>query len=228
MIVYIKGITGNIYASPVFATTKKSWEIKSGVLNENGDGLILLPLLNNSTELSDFNYFEIDRTSPDDWISANDFIGFAEIVENESTIKALKKGNVVPTDNLQCVKRYGLPLPVITEFDIKSERDISIFYTACWGLHDAVIEKFIKPDNDVVIHFDTKWGKHVIITFNGVKEIQGFDNLNVIDCILESEFEIENGRIMWKITNMCTWESSGFDENPYIVADAVSWKLSID
>ena len=124
MIVYIKGITGNIYASPVFATTKKSWEIKSVVLNENGDGLILLP--------------------------------FAEIVENESTIKALKKGNVVPTDNLQCVKRYGLPLPVITEFDIKSERDISIFYTACWGLHDAVIEKFIKTDNDVVIHFDTK------------------------------------------------------------------------
>ena len=80
MIAYIKNSSGQIYASPIFAEIGKSWDIKSVVLNKNGDNLILLPYVKN--KLSNFNYHYIDET----------ISGFSEIIDNKAIIKELRHG----------------------------------------------------------------------------------------------------------------------------------------
>lgn len=227
MIVYVKGQSGNVYASPVFAVISKGWKEKSVVLNELGNGLFLLPSLNiGLNKIAYSNYFHIDDSLQKGWIKKRTVSGFDEIINNKKLLKDLKHGKIVPLDGLEVVNLYNLPLPVITEFEIKTEQDISTFDTVCWGLHDAVIEKINKVNNDIIINFDTTWEKHIIITFHNVIDQKNYDDLA---CILASYFEIENGCTKWKI-------HEGFDlswnelkeNNAYILAEAVTWQLLID
>ncbi len=90
MIAYIKNSSGQIYASPIFAEIGKSWDIKSVVLNKNGDNLILLPYVKN--KLSNFNYHYIDETIEDGWITKKTISGFSEIIDNKAIIKELRHG----------------------------------------------------------------------------------------------------------------------------------------
>ncbi len=227
VIVYIKNSLRQIYASPVFAEIDKGWDVKVVVLNETGDGLILLPYLSEGHNLPDLNYFYVDDTLPNGWIEKTNIHGFAEIVDNEKFIEELKRGKKISLVGLQCVKSYNLPLPVITEFEIKTNQDIDTFYTVCWGLHDAVIEKTNRTENDITINFDTTWGKHIIMTFHNVQEIKGFDNLENFDCIIESELDIDNNGVTWDVTDAVVMGNDA-DENPYIASQFITWKLLID
>lgn len=85
MIVYVKPSSGQIYASPVFAEIGKGWGIKSVVLNESGDALVLMPLLERqSGTLALYNYFYIDESLQDGWINGGKIRGFAEIIKKQT------------------------------------------------------------------------------------------------------------------------------------------------
>ena len=223
MIAYIKNSSGQIYASPIFAEIGKSWDIKSVVLNKNGDNLILLPYVKN--KLSNFNYHYIDETIEDGWITKKTISGFSEIIDNKAILKELRHGKNISIESFDCVKLYNLPLPLITKFAIKNEQDIVKFNTVSWGLHDSYIEKIDKTDNNIVINFNTTWGKHIIITFGEVKEIKALENIN---CILDSELKFYNKNIIWNVIDMISNYDNDENEKPYIVAKSVTWELLID
>ena len=226
MVVYIKGQSGEIYASPVFAEIGKGWNIKSVVLNEAGDCLILLPLLKKGFKYIRNNYFYIDETVQDGWVKSRRISGFPEIIKNKALLKQLKHGKAVSIDGLNIINEYNLPLPVITKFEVKTEQDVSTFDTVCWGLHDAYIEKIDRIDNDLIVNFDTNWEKHIIVTFHNVTEDFGLDN---IACILDSTFKIEDNRITWEVTSGFDSSWNGLDERQvYIVAEKITWELLID
>ena len=226
MIVYIKGQSGEIYASPVFAEIGKGWDIKSVVLNETGDSLILLPLVKKEFKYICNNYFYIDESVQAGWVKKRRISGFPEIIKNKALLKQLKRGQTISMDGLTIINEYKLPLPVITKFEVKTERDVSTFNTVCWGLHDADIEKIDRIDNDLIINFDTTWEKHIIITFHNVTETLGLDNLA---CILDSTFIIEDNHITWEVTSGFDSSWNGLDERQvYIVAERVEWELLID
>lgn len=141
-------------------------------------------------------------------------------------LKALKHGKEVPTAGIEAVKRYELPLPVITEFEIKTESDKAIFNTVCWGLHDAHIEKVETVDNDMIIKFDTTWEKHVTVSFHNVYAATGLEN---VACILDSSFKIERDRIEWEVTSGYDLSWDGLAEGSVsVTAKSVSWQLTID
>lgn len=221
MIVYIKKKNGELYASPVFAQIGKSWKTKCVVLNEEGDGLILQPLLLHKSmcKISAFNLFYIDETMQDGWIEKRRVSGFPEIIENKTILKALKRGKTVSIEGINAVKLYNLPLPVITDFQIKTEKDIETFNTICWGLHDAYIESITEYDKDLIVNFNTTWSKHIIMTFHGVIFQQNLDALKIVfDCC----FEMEPDSIKW-LPEEC------YDPvDAFVIAKSISYKLLID
>ncbi|MDE6690904.1 MAG: hypothetical protein K2K04_02945, partial [Clostridia bacterium] len=120
----------------------------------------------------------------------------------------------------------NLPLPAITEIQVKAEEDISTFNTVCWGLHDAYIESINQVDDDLIVNFDTTWKKHIIITFHKVKEARNLEN---IECILDSTFKIGNDCIMWEVLDGFDSTWNGLDENDvFVIAQRITWKLLID
>lgn len=223
MVVYIKKKDG-LYASPVFAELGKEWGIKSVVLNEAGDGLIPMPYLKVDRKLDKFNYFYIDETLPDGWVKKPNMSGFAEIVDNSDIMNALNRGESVSAEGLQCVAVYDPPLPVITDFEVDTERDLELFDTVCWGLHDATISDIIKTGDDLTIDFDTHWDKHIVMTFHNVVEAK---NLDILQCILESKFELGADRVKWVVPGGFDRSWNGLDEDVYIVAQSITWKLVI-
>ncbi len=225
MIAYIKNSSGQLYASPIFAEIGRSWDIKSVVLNENGDNLILLPYVKNKNKLSNFNYYYIDETIEDGWITKKNISGFSEIINNKAILKEIRHSKNISIESFECVKLYNLPLQLITKFAIKNEQDIAKFNTVSWGLHDSYIEKIDKTDNNIVINFNTTWGKHIIITFGGVKEIKALENIN---CILNSELKFDNKNIIWNVIDMISNYDYDENEKPYIVAKSAIWELLID
>ncbi len=227
MIVYIKGKSGEIYASPVFAEIGKGWGVKSVVLDETNTALILLPLLKNRLSPQNVNYFYIDAATDDGWVKNKKFGGFAEIIENKKLFKALKRGKSVPADWLDIVKKFNPPLPVITKFEIKTERDIAVFNTVCWGLHDANIEDVKHLGKDTVINFNTNREKHIIITFHNVKET---DNSDKIYSIWESAFKIGCGCVTWEVLAGFdkSWNNLNEDKTYKIVAERITWELKLD
>lgn len=225
MIVYVKSAVGKIYASPVFAEIGKGWDVKSVVLNEKCDRLVLLPYLKDANKLSEFNYFYIDKTLQEGWSKKEEIRGFAEIIENSKNLKALENGNSLPLKRFECVKLYSMPLPVVTEFTINTEQDIEQFNTICNGLHDAYIERVDKNGDEVTINFDTTWSKHIVITFSGVSEMKFLES---IECILNSEFIIRGDQVLWSVTNMVPKYDDQSEEIPYILSTAVTWNLLID
>ena len=224
MIVYIREKSGGIYASPVFAEIGESWEIKSVVLDKDNEHLILLPIKAKSKNIH-FNYIYIDENVQDGWIEENELCGFPEIINNKTLIEDLKNGKEIPINNLDCVKQYNLPLPVIDEFSVRNEKDNETFDTICWGLHDAHIEKIERTEKDLIINFDTTWDKHIVMTFTNVEEEQHLEDVN---CILASSFEFINGKVKWFVVGGYNSNWDGIDEDVYIVAKSISWKLIID
>lgn len=195
MIVYIKKKNGELYATPVFAEIGKGWKTKAVVLNEEGDGLILQPLLSPKKRYKmQFNLFYIDETRQDGWIKKRRVSGFSEIIENKDVFKALKRRKTVPIERINAVKLYSLPLPVITDFQIKTGKDIETFNTICWGLHDSHIESITESDKDLIVNFNTTWYKHIIMTFH---DVISTSNLDTVQCVFDSEFEIGTDSIKW-------------------------------
>lgn len=230
MIVYIKGQSGQIYCSPVFAEIGKGWDIQSVVLNEKNDALILLPHVKDKSDISHFCYYYIDYTLQDGWERNESISGFPEIIKNRQLIKDLKKGKSISIEGFQCIKLYSLPLPVITNFTIKNKHDVDTFYTVSWGLHDACIEKINRIDNDIIINFDTTWDKHIIMSFHNVKETEGIEKKDIeqIDCILDSEIDFCDNGLIWEISDFVSNGDYGLEDTPYIIAELISWELIID
>lgn len=226
MIVYIKNVSGEIYASPVFAQFGKGWNIKSVVLNRENNALILLPYLKRGILNCTNNYFYIDEAIEEGWQERKRLSGFTEIVENKALIKALKKGRSVALDGLDIIKNYKLPLPVVYNFEIKTEHDISVFETTCMGLHDAFIEEINQTENDIIINFNTTWDKHIVITFYGVKEANKIDDIGVI---IDSTFALENDCVTWKALDVfdLRWNELK-EEQIFITAQRVTWELKFD
>ena len=227
MVVYVKLQSGEIYASPVFAEIGKGWNRKSVVLNNTCDGLILLPLLDKGLfTRSHYNYFYIDETVEEGWVKNRTISGFAEIIQNKALLKGLKRGKYIPIDGLDIIKQYNLPLPVINEFEVKDEKDISTFNTVCWGLHDANIEDIKQVADDLIVNFDSTWDKHIIMTFHNVKDAHNLENLA---CILDSTFKIGSDYVTWEVVDGfdLAWNSLN-EKEVYVIAQRVTWKLVID
>ena len=119
-----------------------------------------------------------------------------------------------------------MPLPVINDFEVKTEQDISTFDTVCWGLHDANIEDIKQVNDDLIVNFDTTWEKHIIMTFHNVKEAHNLENLA---CILDSTFNIDSDYITWEVVDGFdfTWKDL-VEKKVYVVAQRITWKLVID
>lgn len=225
MIVYIKHPMG-IYASPVFAEIGKSWEIKSVVLNKESDGLVLLPLCQRGVLKGiQQNYFYIDETLEEDWLDNGSLRGFSDIINNESLMKKLESGKVVPIEGIDIIKRYNLPLPVKYDFEVRTQNDILTFETICWSLHDSQIEEIKKDGKNIIINFDTTWQKHIIMTFHDVKETL---NLDKVSCILDSTFKLKKDYVIWMVNGGFNLSWDGLKDDVYVKAKKITYKLLID
>lgn len=223
MIVYIPSASGRLYASPVFAELGTSWDVKSVVLDERGENLILLPLRNEANLC--FNYFYIDSSLQDGWTRKVRKSGFREIIDDRNLLNALKRKQAIPAKDFPCLSLYRLPLPVETSFAIDDEKDVERFMTVCWGLHDATIQKSKCRGDDLTLYLDTTWQKHIAMTFHDVLECKNIDD---IACILDSEFRFTDGYIRWEVAGYdLAWD--GLEEgHTYVTARKITWELTID
>lgn len=116
-------------------------------------------------------------------------------------------------------------------FTVESEKDITSLLEAAYSFHDGTVERIEEQENYTEIEFDTHWECTITVRFWGVKEMRYFDCIGIIgECAVTRDedgfwFEaelIQTGRLGGVIEDM------PLPENPYILAEGISWSIKID